>query len=233
MIKIIPSILKGVPVCLEITAVSFIFGVLIGILVALIRIYKVKVLSQLAAVYVSFTRGTPLLVQILITYYGLPILFRWVNYKFGLSISINKIPAVYYMFFCYSFCIGAYLSEMFRAAILSVDPGQMEACYSIGMSTTTGMMRIVLPQAFTNAIPNLGNTFVTLIKDTSLAFTAAICEVMGQAKIIAGRDSKFLEAYIVAALIYWAMCLLCEPIIKRLERYSRRFERGGNLKKAK
>jgi His/Glu/Gln/Arg/opine family amino acid ABC transporter permease subunit len=200
-------------------------GCLIGLATALFRIYKIPVLHQLSSVYISFMRGTPLLVQILITYYGVPVILRWINYKYGTKFDISGVPAVSFMFFCFSLCFGAYLSEMFRSAILSVDPGQMEACYSIGMTTPQALLRIVLPQALTNAIPNMGNTFISLVKDTSLAFTAAVAEVMGQAKIVAGRSSKFFEAYIVAALIYWIMCIFFEQVLRRLEKFSRRFER--------
>jgi His/Glu/Gln/Arg/opine family amino acid ABC transporter permease subunit len=226
MINSIPEILRGVPVGMEITLVGIIFGCLLGLITALVRIYRVPVASQLSALYISFMRGTPLMVQILITYYGVPVLIRWMNFSWGTNVDIAGIPALYYMFFCYSLCVGAYLSEMFRSAILSVDPGQMEACYSIGMTTPQSLIRIILPQALTNAIPNLGNTFISLVKDTSLAFTASVAEVMGMAKIVAGRSSKFFEAYIVAALIYWVMCIVFEQIVRRLEKFSRRFERG-------
>jgi His/Glu/Gln/Arg/opine family amino acid ABC transporter permease subunit len=233
MLKSFPEILRGVPVGMAITLVGIIMGCILGLLTALLRIYKVPVASQISAVYISFMRGTPLMVQILITYYGVPVIIRWINFYWGTDINISGIPALHYMFYCYSLCVGAYLSEMFRSAILSVDPGQMEACYSIGMTTPQSLVRIVLPQALTNAIPNLGNTFISLVKDTSLAFTASVAEVMGMAKIVAGRSSKFFEAYIVAALIYWAMCIIFEQIVRRLERFSRRFERNqaaGNRK---
>jgi His/Glu/Gln/Arg/opine family amino acid ABC transporter permease subunit len=226
MIKSLPEILRGVPVGMAITLVGMLLGCIIGLLTALLRIYKIPVASQISTVYISFMRGTPLMVQILIAYYGIPVIIRWINFYWGTSINISSIPALYYMFYCYSLCVGAYLSEMFRSAILSVDLGQMEACYSIGMTVPQSLIRIILPQALTNAIPNLGNTFISLVKDTSLAFTASVAEVMGMAKIVAGRTSKFFEAYIVAALIYWAMCIVFEQIVRKLEKFSRRFERG-------
>jgi His/Glu/Gln/Arg/opine family amino acid ABC transporter permease subunit len=232
MVHIIPALLAGVPVCLKIACVSMLLGSVIGLLTALCRIYKLPALHQAASLYISFVRGTPLMVQILITYYGIPTLFRYVNFRFGTQFDISGVPAIYFMYFCFSLCNGAYLSEMFRSAILSVDPGQMEASQSIGMTTRQGLMRIVIPQALTNAIPNMGNTFISLIKDTSLAFTASITEIMGQAKIVAGRTSKFFEAYIVAAIIYWLLCIVFEQILRKLERYSRQYERNGRKLRA-
>jgi His/Glu/Gln/Arg/opine family amino acid ABC transporter permease subunit len=226
MWAIVPALLRGIPICLEIAAVAMFLGSAIGLVTALCRIYKIPVLHQISGIYISFMRGTPLMVQILITYYGIPTMFRYINYKFDMHLDISGVPAIYFMYYCFSLCIGAYLSEMFRSAILSVDSSQMEAARSIGMTTLRGLFRIVIPQAFTNAIPNMGNTFISLVKDTSLAFTASVAEIMGQAKIAAGRSSKFFEAYIVAAIIYWIMCILFEQILRKLEKASRKHERG-------
>ena len=225
MISCIPAIAKGVPYTLKIAVVSLIFGTLIGLVSALAKIYKTPVLNQLSAAYIAIIRGTPLMIQILVAYYGIPRLLMYFNYLYGTDININRIPAIYFMYFCFSLYIGSYLSEMIRSCIISVDPGQMEACSSVGMTTYQGLVRVVLPQAFVTALPNFGNTFISLLKDASLAFAVSIPEILGQAKILAGRSSKFLEAYLVAALFYFVICTLTQFVLDYLEKKSRRFER--------
>lgn len=225
MLQCIPHIMEGVPYTLEIAVVALIFGTLLGLFSALVRIYKIPVLSQLASVYIAIVRGTPLMIQILVAYYGIPRLLEYINYVNGTDININKIPAMYFMYVCFSVYIGSYLSEMIRSCIISIDPGQMEACLSIGMSTVQGLYRVVLPQAITMALPNFGNTFISLIKDASLAFAVSIPEILGQSKILAGRSSKFLEAYLVAAAFYFVICTVCQFGLTIIEKKSRKFEK--------
>ncbi len=226
MLECVPEILiKGVPVALEIACVSFFFGLILGLIAALCKIYKIPVLRQLATVYISFFRGTPLVVQILIASFGVPIILRYINYRFGTNFDVSGVPQIYIMFITYSLYIGSFLSETIRTAILSVPPGQVEAGHSLGMTTPQVLKRVIIPQALTVALPVFGNTFIGLLKDTSLAFIAAIPDILGQAKIIAGRTSMFLESYIVAALIYWALCIILEQILRLLEKRSRKHER--------
>lgn len=226
MIESIPAIAKGIPISLAITFIAFIIGLIIGLFVALIKIYKVPVLYQLTNLYVSFIRGTPLLVQIFLSYYGIPLVIRFINVNYDLDWDVSFIPAIYFIYVAFSLNAGAYLSETIRSAIQAVNKGQMEACYSVGMTTSQGLRRIILPQAVTVALPNIGNFFVALLKDTSLAFAASVPEIIGQAKIIAGRTSKFFEVYIVAALIYWLICIVVEKLLRYLEIRFRKYERG-------
>ena len=114
--------------------------------------------------------------------------------------------------------MSAYMSETFRAAILSVEKGQMEAAISVGMTKWQAMKRIVLPQAFVIALPNFGNSFIGLIKDTSLAFVVSIVELMGKAKIVGAQGLNFFEVYIVVALIYWGVCIIVEKLLAILEK---------------
>ena len=226
MIEIIPDILKGIPYTLLIAVVAFLVGIVLGLIGALSKIYRVPVLKQITAVYVSFIRGTPLIVQILLIYYAIPILIRVINAKFGTNYDISWIPAVVFMLIAFSINAGAYLTESIRASILAIDKGQLEAAYSIGMSTWSAMIRIVLPQAVKVGLPVFANFFIGLMKDTSLAFTAAVPEIMGQAKIEAGRASRFFEAYIDAALIYWILCLIFERLVALLEKRVSKSEKG-------
>ena len=117
------------------------------------------------------------------------------------------------------------MSETIRGAMLAVDAGQLEACYSVNLSTWQALRRILLPQAFTNALPALGNSFISLLKETSLVFNISVIEMMAQAKITGSRSYRFFEVYIVVALIYWAVCFLMERGMSLLEKRIRVYER--------
>lgn len=226
MIESIPAIAKGIPVSLSISLIAFIIGIIVALAIALVRIYNVPFLKQLAVLYVSFVRGTPLLVQIFLSYYGIPLVIRVINQAYGLNWDVSFIPAIYFIYVAFSVNTSAYLSEIIRGAILAVDKGQFEACYSVGMTSGQALRRVILPQAFKVGLPNLCNHFIMLLKDTSLAFAASVPEIIGQAKIIAGRTSQFFEVYIVAALIYWAICIILEQVSLYLERRFNRHEQG-------
>jgi His/Glu/Gln/Arg/opine family amino acid ABC transporter permease subunit len=227
MVAIVPELLRALPVTLKITAVSLVLALAVGLATALVRIRRVPVLAQLAAVYVSFTRGTPLLVQIYLAYYGLPKLLNHLEALHGWTLNLNDIPAIAFIYFAFTLNVGAYSSETIRASIEAIDKGQMEAALSVGMTRWQGMRRIVLPQAFTIALPSLGNTAISLVKDTSLAFLVSVVDMMGQAKILGARGLQFFEVYIVVALIYWAVCIVIERLVAVVERRVRRFEGLG------
>lgn len=213
----IPQILIFLPVTLEISIVSVLFGLVLGLITALVKIYRVPALQQLAALYISFIRGTPLLVQIYLTYYGLPLVFKYMQITYNWNINVNSIPPIIFVIVACSINLGAYLSETIRAAIESVDRGQIEAAYSLGMTTFQAMKRIVMPQALVVALPNFGNIFLSIIKDTSLAFIVSVVEIMGEAKIIGSRGLRFFEVYIAVSLVYWFVCIIVGKGIGYLE----------------
>lgn len=220
------EILKFIPVTLQITVVSILIAIAIGLMCSLIRINKVFILNKIIGFYISFVRGTPLLVQIYLSYYGLPKLLDYINLRYGTAFDISSVPAIVYVYIAFSLNVGAYLSETFRAAILSVDKGQWEAALSVGMTKVTAFRRIIFPQAFVIILPNLGNTLISLVKDTSLAFIISVVEMMGQAKIIGAQGLNFFEVYIVVALLYWLICIIIEKNITVWEKKLRVFERG-------
>lgn len=227
MISVAPALLRALPVTLQITAVSLALALVVALATALVRIYRIPGVRQLAALYVSFTRGTPLLVQIYLAYYGLPKLLDWLEARHGWAVDVSGIPAIAFIYFAFTLNVGAYASEAVRASIEAIDKGQMEAALSVGMTRWQGMRRIVLPQAFTIALPSLGNTAISLIKDTSLAFLISVVEMMGEAKIQGARGLQFFEVYIVVALIYWAVCIAVERLVVVMERRVRRYEGLG------
>jgi L-cystine transport system permease protein len=219
-----PDVLKGVPLTLTIAIVSMILGIFLGLLVALVRIYKVPVLNQLALVYISFIRGTPLLVQLYVFFYGVPELLDIINEQFGTVYDADNINPLWYALIAYTINTTANQAEVFRAALNATHVGQMEAAYSVGMSTFQALRRIVIPQAFVVALPDLGNIFIGLIKATSLAFAVKVIEIMAISKIIANDGYNFIEMYLVASIIYWVICIICEVILHKVEKRSRRFE---------
>lgn len=228
MIDNFPDIAARLPITMLIAVLAMLFGLAIGFVTALIKIYKVPVLQRISGFYVSFTRGTPLLVQIYLIFYGIPkfIYFFQTEYDLLLSVNVNIISPEVYALLAFSLNLGAYLSETIRSAIESVDRGQFEAAKAIGMSPTQMMLKIILPQALAVAIPNLGNTFISTIKDTSLVFIIGVIDIMGQAKILGSRGLAFFEVYIVVSIIYWIVCIIVERLLVKIEKRVRRYERS-------
>ncbi|MBR4994000.1 MAG: amino acid ABC transporter permease [Lachnospiraceae bacterium] len=227
MLSTVPEILKYLPVTLKIALYSGIISLILGFAVALVRTFKIKVLSQICAVYVSFIRGTPAMVQLLVAYYGIPIMLKGMNESLGTNLNVSGIPASVFAVVALSLNTGAFMSETIRSAILAVDAGQLEACYSVNMNTFTALRRIILPQAFTVALPPLGNSLISLLKETSLIFNISVIEMMAAAKIVGTRSFRFFEVYIVVALIYWACCLVLERLLLLLEKRVRKYERSA------
>ena len=218
MLSSFPRILEALPVTLELTAVSAIFGLLLGFGLAMVKINKPRVLTPICTFFVSFMRGTPQLVQLFLAYYGLPLVIKAINASLGTELSVNGVPAIVYAFVAFSLNESAYFSENIRAAILSVDRKEIEAAKSVGMTGAQTMLRIVLPEAIVVAIPNLGNSIISLLKGTSLAYTVTIMYVMGAAKAVAGRYLRYFEVYIAVSLIYWACSLILEQLVRVIEK---------------
>ncbi|MER1985301.1 MAG: amino acid ABC transporter permease [Solibacillus sp.] len=223
-IEQIPEVLKGVPNTIIIAVVAIIFGVLIGIVLAFVRQYKIPVLNQLTILYVSFIRGTPLVVQLYVFYYGLPYVAEMINDMFGTALNSDKFSPLLVAFVAYTINTVAYQTETFRAAITTVPAAQMEAAYSVGLSTRQALLRIIIPQAFVSALPNIANHFVGLIKATSLAFALKVIEIIAISKIVANEGYNYLEMYTVAALIYWGLCIFFEVILTKYEKSLRKYE---------
>ena len=225
MIRSVPEIISALPVTLALSLASASIGLLIALGVALIRYFNVKGISFLCKIYVSFIRGTPALVQILLVFFGIPIFLQAVNEYFGTSFNVNGIPRFVFAVIALSFNAGAFMSETIRSSLLAVDVGQMEAAYSVNMTTFQALRRIVIPQAFAIAIPPLTNTLVSIIKETSLVFTISIVDIMAQARIVGSRSYRFFEIYIVVSVIYWVICTGVSRIMVVVEKRAQKHER--------
>lgn len=209
---------KAVPVTLEITIVSLLLAIIPALFIALARIYHVKVIEQLCRIFVSFIRGTPIVLQILIVYSIMPSLLNSFVKSAGWSFNVFEMNPVIYAFVVFGINSSASLSEVFRSAISSVNCGQLEAALSIGETHLQAFRRVVLPQAAVSALPNLCSTTVILIKNTSLAFMMTVREITGVAKIEAAYGYNYVESYIDIFIIYIAVCLLVELIFRKIER---------------
>ena len=218
LIKTFWLCVKAIPVTLEITIVSLLFAVIPALLIALARIHHVKVLDVICRIFVSFIRGTPIVLQILIVYSIMPSLLNSLVKSAGWSINVFEMNPVIYAFVVFGINSSATLSEVFRSAISSVDRGQLEAALSIGETRIQAFRRVVFPQAVVSALPNLCSTTVILIKNTSLAFMMTVREITAVAKIEAAYGYNYVESYIDIFIIYIAVCLAVEYIFRRIER---------------
>lgn len=190
---------------IPLSLISFILGLLLALTLALMRLSGNRWLASLARVYISIVRGTPLLVQLFVIFYGLP----------SIGILINPWPSAVLAF---SLNVGGYAAEVIRAAILSVPRGQWEAAYMIGMSRRRSLTRIILPQAARVSVPPLSNTFISLVKDTSLASLILVTELFREAQQVAAFSQEFMLLYLEAALVYWVICLALSSTQSALER---------------
>lgn len=201
----LPFLLTGAYYTLLITLVSMFFGLIIGLLVAVARLKGNRLLRYIAQIYVSIIRGTPTLVQIFIIYFGL------VDY----GIQLNPLPAAC---LALSINIGAYVSETFRGAILSVPKGQREAAIATGMTEGQTMFRIIIPQAVRYAIPPLGNTCVGMLKETSLVSTIAVTELLRSSQLLIAQYYTYMPFYLTIAFMYWVMSTVFTVILNKIEK---------------
>lgn len=200
----LPFLLQGTLVTLQLSIVGMIFGLLLGFMLALMRMSALWSIRWLARSYISVFRGTPLLIQLFMLYYGLP--------QFGIQLTPISAAMI-----GLSLNTAAYTSETLRAAISSIDKGQWEAAASIGMSHWQTLRRAILPQAGRVAMPPLSNSFISLVKDTSLVATIQVPELFRQAQLITARTFEVFAMYLAAALIYWIMSTLLSTLQNQME----------------
>lgn len=216
-INVFPKIISNISVNIHIVFWSMLFGTILAVLVAVLRLKKIPVISQIISVYISFMRGTPLLVQMMIAFYGIPLLLGSLFLNvFG--INLNRIEPVIFVEIAIILNEGAFLGEIFRGAITSVPSIQTEAGYSIGMTGAQTFSRIVLPQAFKVALPHYGVDLVGVFQNTSLVFTLGVVDVLGKAKTLGAATGHTLEGYIAATLVYITFSLILKGAFLLLEK---------------
>ncbi len=208
--SLLPMIKAALHYTITLTLISFALGLALAVVVALVRLWKIPVLSQIAGIYVWIIRGTPLLVQLFIIFYGLP----------SIGIEFDPFPAAIIAF---TLNMGAYNSEVVRGAIQSISNGQWEAAYSLGMTRGQALWRIVLPQAARVSVPPLSNSFISLVKDTSLAYTITVVEMFQVSKQIASTTYEPMLLYCEVAALYLVICTVLNALQNVMEKRLARF----------
>ena len=207
-IEVFSAILKVIPLTLGMTIISFVLALIIAVLIAVVDYYKIPVLNQILELYVSFFRGTPLIPQLFLLYFGIPTFVP----------SLRSIPALYICIVGLTLNAAAYMKEVVRGAILSVPKAQREAAYAHGMSSMQTMFKIILPQAAMVAIPSLFNNLVDILKGTSVAFTIGVMEMTAVANLRAAVTFNYFSANITLMLMYWLIVFLMERAQKIIEK---------------
>ncbi len=207
MLGLVPVILGYVPLTLGMALAAMVGALALSSLMAVERVVRVPVLDGVVQLFISFFRGTPLLVQLFLFYYGLPQIIPVLAGINGVTAAILGLTLHF----------SAYMAESIRAAILGVDRSQWEAAQAVGMTQTQSMRRIILPQAARVAAPTLVNYFIDMIKSTSLAFTLGVTEMMGATQKEAAGSFLYFEAFLVVAVLYWAIVEILSFLQKRLE----------------
>lgn len=231
MLEVFPKLIMTLPITLLIITVSAIFGLLLSIGVTYLRLKKLIIIGPILETYVSFMRSTPILIQLFLVYYGLPVLMDSLGFNTGdfSAVASSIIALIIFN--------GAYLSEILRPAYLSVERGQHEAADSLGYKPFEKFRKVIFPQLAPIALPGLGNAVIYLVHDTSLIFTIGVIDVMGQAKLIIANTygENKIEMYFVIAIIYWLVCLASDRMIKLLEHftYLKKIKRKSTVKKSK
>jgi polar amino acid transport system permease protein len=203
--EMFPVLLKGSLITLELTLISVVLGTLIGMFTALLKLSKNKPMANIAGFYTWLFRGTPMLLQLFVFYYGLPYLgIKFTPFQAALiGLSLNS---------------GAYMAEIIRGGILSVDKGQFEACKSLGFTYFDTMKRVILPQTFKIIIPSVGNEFITMLKDTSLVSTIAMVEIMRSAQLLYASSFRPMEAFFITGCLYLFMTTIFTTVFSYYEK---------------
>ena len=202
----LPTFLSALWVTVEVTILSLIFGSILGIIFALFKLSKIKPLQWIANIYISIIRGTPLLVQILFIYFGIPMVFGFTWNLLTAGVVIMSINA------------GAYMTELIRGGIESVDKGQMEAARSLGLSYGKAMAKVIMPQALRTMLPSIINQFIVTLKDTSLLSVIGLRELTQNTKIIVANNMEAFTMYFIVAVYYWVIVNILSLIANVIEK---------------
>ncbi|MDR2648527.1 MAG: amino acid ABC transporter permease [Clostridiales bacterium] len=206
-----PLLLQGLRITVLISVLAILFGTLIGFFSCLIGLSKLRGLREISAVYIWIIRGTPMIVQAFIVYFGFPQLIQMFNPAFRISAFTAGLVTL-------SLNAGAYISEIFRGGISAVDKGQIEAARSLGLSRSITMVRVTLPQAIKIAIPSMVNQFIITIKDTSILSVIGLADIVNKAKVYVGASYQFFTTYILVAVYYLVIISVLMLVSQRVEK---------------
>lgn len=215
---------SGIPVTLKLTFIPLLLSAPIAFFLALSKINKTRILWRIVTVYVSFVRGTPIVLQILLIYSLLPSVLNLLIKELQLPWKVFDINPIVYAYTVFTLNTVAILSETFRSALQTVSKGQLEAAQSAGLSNVAAYIRIIIPQALVAALPNICTITVNLLKSTSLAFLMTVKDVTAVAKMEASYGYNYIEAYIDIFFVYLIICMIVQVLFKGVEKYFSSFK---------
>lgn len=206
-VSIFPKLILKIPNTLWLGCIAFAIALILGLFLEICHSCRFRVLRWMAGLYISYFRSTPYIMQLFIFYFGLPQVIPFMRNVVGetalvITIAMNS---------------AAFIAEIIRGGLLAVDKGQKEAALSIGLSPINTYKEVILPQAFVAAFPSLGNSFISMIKNTAIGFTIGVIDLMAQAKILAASTLNFLEAYIAVGIIYWILLVVIDRLLRYME----------------
>lgn len=216
---VFPKVLEALPVTLAIVFAGLLIGGALGVVIAFIRIHHVPVLEQIAVVYISFVRSTPEIVQLFIVYYGVPLLVQMIA-----GVDLGSVEALYFVLLAFGINQSGYLAELFRGGFEAVPKGQYEAAAAIGLTGVQTFRRVIVPQAVRLIVPGLGIVIVALFKNTSIAATLGVADMMGKAGLIGAATYHYLEPYAAATILFLTVSIGLELLFRYVDR---RFVFGG------
>lgn len=210
-----PALLPFLKVTFSFVSCSVVFGLLIGLIVAIMKLSHYKILRSIANWYITVLRCTPSIVLLFLVYYGIPAIGKIFHF------NLNGLPTIIFVVTAFSLQFGAIMSEVIRSAYLSVDKGQYEAGVSVGLSPFQVYRRIIIPQAIVTALPNFGNGLISLLQEGALAYTIGFIDIVGKAELIiaSNYNTHALEIFLALAIIYWILSIIIEQIFLILERF--------------
>ena len=215
-VEYFPKIIRYLPTTMKIAAISAAAGILIGLILAVVRIYRIPVLEQLAIVLTSFLRATPPNVLLLMIFFAIPFLFQDLCMTL-FHFNINRMDLFVYVAVAYSIMNSAFFAEMFRGAVSGVEKGQMEAATALGLTRTQAFIHVILPQTAKLILPAIGNEFISMLKDSSLVSQLALADILRKGREYISRTFLSLETMLVVALIYLIFTLVLSRLVGLLE----------------
>ena len=217
------GILTVVPKTLALALLILVLSTSLGAILALIQQYKIPLLTQIISIFQSFLRGTPLVVLLYLMYYALPQISHFVLSLVGIDFNPHKLEPVVTVIVTFSLTLSTFQSEIIRGSFLAVNYGQIEAAHSLGYNFFQTFWRIIVPQAIVEAIPDLMNSYMVILKALSLAFLVTVVDIFAQAKLLGAMTFRYLEAFVAAAIIYW---IICGSLTYLMNKYEARLRRG-------
>jgi His/Glu/Gln/Arg/opine family amino acid ABC transporter permease subunit len=218
MLRCLPQVMGKFKVNLSIACYAFAISFALALIINVIFAYKLRILTRLINVYISLARALPIYLQIVLFFFGLPVILRTLAAQLGLEFNVRSIPPMVTIVIAFTFNMTAYLTEALRGGVAGIPKGEIDAAFSVGMTLMQTLKRVIIPQAVALTLPSLSVLLIGLTHSTTLAFGATIIEMNGQAAIAAAGNGLYFEAFLVAGILFWVMTLMIELLFAILEK---------------